>query len=77
MPKETFEDLYVEELQDLYSAENMILKALPKMREAATHDELKRAFQEHEEQTRGQVQRLEQIFQKLGKDPHGKVCKAM
>ncbi len=69
------QDLFVEELKDLYSAENQILKALPQMADAAATPELKQAFQEHLEQTRGQVQRLEQIFQKLGASPTGKRCK--
>lgn len=70
-------DLFVMELQDLYDAENQILKALPKMAQAATAPELKAAFQEHHAQTEGQVTRLERIFQQLGKSPKGKTCKGM
>src|SRR5262249_35036725 len=70
-------DLYVEELKDLYSAENQILKALPKMVKAASSSELQNAFQEHLEVTRGHVERLEQIFKKLDARPKGKKCKAM
>jgi ferritin-like metal-binding protein YciE len=77
MKLETLKDLFVEELRDLYSAENQILKALPKMEKAATSPQLKAAFQEHLEQTQGQVERLEKIFSKLGEKPTGKKCKAM
>lgn len=77
MKVETLEDLYIEELKDLYSAETQILKALPKMAQAAESKELKSAFQEHEHQTREQVRRLEQIFDNLDTDAKGKVCKGM
>jgi len=77
MKLDSLQKLYVEELRDLYSAENQILKALPKMAKAASSPELKRAFEEHLEQTKGQVDRLEQIFKTLGKSPKGKTCKAM
>jgi ferritin-like metal-binding protein YciE len=73
----TLQELYVEELKDLYSAESQILKALPKMEKAATSKELKAAFREHLEQTKGHAARLEQIFESLGKSPKGKVCKGM
>ncbi len=74
---ETLKDLFVEELRDLYSAEKQIIKALPKMRKAANSDQLKAAFEEHLEQTKGHVARLEQIFEALGEKPTGKTCKAM
>ena len=74
---DSLQDLYLEELRDLYSAENQILEALPKMAEAASRPELKQAFQTHLNQTRGQVGRLEQIFQTLGQSPQGKTCKGM
>lgn len=74
---ETLKDLYVMELRDLYSAEKQILKALPKMAKAASSPELKAAFLDHVEQTRGQVARLETIFEALGVKPRGKTCKAM
>jgi ferritin-like metal-binding protein YciE len=77
MPLDSLHDLYVDELKDLYSAENQLLKALPKMAKAATAPELKAAFEEHLEVTRGQVERLEQIFEGLGVSPKGKKCKAM
>lgn len=66
--------LYVEELKDLYSAEKQILKALPRMTKAATHQELKRAFTTHERQTRTHVERLDRIFKDLGTSPRGKKC---
>ena len=59
-------DLLVHELQDIYNAEGQILKALPKMVKAASHPELKTAFEEHRVQTEGQVRRLEQAFKLLG-----------
>ncbi len=74
---ETLKDLFIEELRDLYSAEKQIIKALPKMRKAANSDQLKTAFEEHLEQTKGHVARLEQIFEALGEKPTGKTCKAM
>jgi len=70
-------DLYITELRDLYDAENRILKALPKMAEAASSPELKSAFEEHLQQTRTQTSRLEQIFQKLGESPKGQKCKGV
>jgi ferritin-like metal-binding protein YciE len=70
-------DLFVDELKDLYSAENQILKALPKMIKTASSDALKNAFQEHLEVTKEQVRRLDQIFKKLKGSPRGKKCKAM
>ena len=73
----SLEDLYVEELRDLYSAENQILKALPKMAKAASHRELQRAFTQHERQTQQHVRRLERIFKDLGKSPKGKKCVGM
>ena len=73
----TLRELYVDELRDLYSAENQILKALPKMAKAASSADLKNAFEEHLEQTKGHVQRLGQIFDQLGAKPKGKKCRAM
>jgi ferritin-like metal-binding protein YciE len=74
---ETLKDLFIEELRDLYSAEKQIVKALPKMKKAAHAEQLKAAFEEHLEQTKGHVARLEQIFEALGEKPTGKTCKAM
>jgi ferritin-like metal-binding protein YciE len=77
MEMETLRDLYVEELKDLYSAENQILKALPRMIKAATHPKLKKAFTKHEKQTRQHVKRLERICKELGEKPTGKKCVGM
>jgi ferritin-like metal-binding protein YciE len=78
MKLKSLHDLFVEELQDMYSAENMILKALPKMMDAATSTELRDGFEQHMEQTRGHVQRLDKIFDQLsGADRKGKKCKGM
>ena len=74
---ENLEELYVDELKDLYSAENQLLKALPKMAKAASNPDLKRGFTEHERQTRKQVDRLDRIFKDLGKSPRGKKCVGM
>jgi ferritin-like metal-binding protein YciE len=70
-------DLLVVELQDLYSAETQLTKALPKMAEAADSEELKAAFTTHLEQTEVHATRLEEIMSKLGESPKGKKCKAM
>jgi len=77
MELDSLQKLYVEELKDLYSAEKQILQALPKMVKKATHPQLKAAFQEHLEVSQGHLQRLDQIFDALGKSPRGKKCKAM
>jgi ferritin-like metal-binding protein YciE len=70
-------DLYVEELKDLYNAETQLVKALPKMAKHATSDELRSAFEEHLEQTKGHVERLEQVFDSLDEKPKGKRCAGM
>jgi ferritin-like metal-binding protein YciE len=77
MKIETLRDLYVEQLQDLYSAETQLVAALPKMAEGASNTQLRTAFEEHLAQTRTQVNRLEQIFQQLGVEPGGHTCKGM
>jgi ferritin-like metal-binding protein YciE len=77
MELDTLQDLYVEGLKDLYSAENQILKALPKMIKAAGHRQLKAAFREHERQTREHVRRLERVCKELGVSPRGKKCEGM
>jgi ferritin-like metal-binding protein YciE len=74
---QALKELYVDELKDIYNAENQLVKALPKMAKAATSDDLRSGFEEHLEQTRGHVQRLEQIFKALGEKPTGKKCKGM
>jgi ferritin-like metal-binding protein YciE len=77
MEMSSLQDLWIEEMRDLYNAENQLIKALPKMAKAATNDQLRQGFETHLEETRGHVERLEQIFEKLGKSPKGKTCKAM
>jgi ferritin-like metal-binding protein YciE len=77
MPSKQLKDLYIDELKDLYSAENQLVKALPKMAKAASSEKLKEGFEEHFEQTKGHVQRLEKIFEFLQQSPKGKKCKAM
>lgn len=70
-------DLFIEQLRDLYDAEKQIEKVLPRLAKAATSGELKSAFEQHAEQTRGQVERLEQIFEKMDTKPRGKRCEAV
>jgi len=74
---ESMQDLYLHELKDLYNAEKQILQALPKMAKNASHDELRRAFEEHKATTEEQVRRLETIFDDLKQSPSGKKCKGM
>jgi ferritin-like metal-binding protein YciE len=73
----TLEDLLVEELKDLFDAENQLTRALPKMAKAATAPELKAAFEEHLEVTKQQVERLTRVFEEIGKPAKGKRCEAM
>jgi ferritin-like metal-binding protein YciE len=77
MADKGLKELYIDELKDLYSAENQLVKALPKMAKAATSPDLRAGFEEHLEQTKGHVQRLETIFEQLGESPKGKKCKGM
>ena len=78
MAKEkTLEDLFHDTLKDIYYAERKILKALPKMQRAAQSQELKAAFEKHREQTEGHVERLQQVFEIIGKAPRGKTCDAI
>ena len=78
MPKiENLRDLLVHELKDLYSAETQLVKALPKLAKAATDEDLVAAFEEHLEQTKGQVERLDRVFEILEEKPRGKTCEAM
>jgi ferritin-like metal-binding protein YciE len=74
---ETLEKLYINELRDLYSAENQLLKALPKMAKGASSAELKEAFENHLAETETHVERLEQIFKDLEENPKGKTCHGM
>jgi ferritin-like metal-binding protein YciE len=77
MKLKSLKDLLVEQLKDLYSAENQLIKALPKMAKAASSPELRAGFVEHLEQTKTQAERIEQICDQLGISPKGKKCAAM
>ena len=77
MKLDSLNELYVDHLKDMYSAETQITKALPRMAQKASSPDLKAAFEEHLQQTNGQIQRLEQIFQTLEKSPRGKKCVGM
>src|SRR5690348_12205429 len=77
MKLHSLEDLFHEQLRDMYDAEKQLVKALPKMAKAASASELQSAFQEHLEQTRGHVERLERVFELCGKKPRGKSCDGM
>jgi ferritin-like metal-binding protein YciE len=77
MEVDSLQKLYADELKDLYSAEKQIIQALPRMAKKATNPQLKRGFEEHLEQTKGHVQRLETIFEGLEGSPRGKKCKGM
>jgi len=77
MNLDTLHKLYLEELRDLYSAENQLLKALPKMAKGASTDELREAFENHLAQTETHVERLEEIFAALDESPKGKTCHGM
>jgi ferritin-like metal-binding protein YciE len=74
---DSLRDLFVDQLQDLYSAETQLVEALPKLASAASHAELRDAFEQHLAETREHVQRLETIFGQLGETPGGKTCKGM
>jgi ferritin-like metal-binding protein YciE len=73
----TLRDTFLEELADVYDAEKQLLKALPKMAKAASHEELKEAFESHLDETKKHVERLEQVFEAFGEPAKGKKCKAM
>lgn len=77
MAMSTIQDLYIEQLQDLYDAENQITDALPKMARHTNSPRLREGFEEHLQQTKEQVQRLEQIFKGLSVDPGSEKCEAM
>jgi ferritin-like metal-binding protein YciE len=77
VPNESLKKLYIDELKDLFSAENQLVKALPKMARAASSNELRAGFEKHLEQTKGHVQRLEEIIQSLDESPKGKKCVGM
>jgi ferritin-like metal-binding protein YciE len=77
MKIESMEDLFLEQIEDLYDAEKRLVKALPKMAEASTSAPLRQAFESHLQQTMGHVSRLENIFQQLNKKPKSQTCDAM
>ena len=77
MKMETLQELYLEQLRDIYDAENQLTKALPKMAKTATNEELKAAFENHLEQTQEHISRLDQIFEELGEKSKGHKCEAM
>ncbi|MBA7699192.1 Protein YciF [subsurface metagenome] len=77
MADKDLNDLFLDTLKDIYYAEKHILKALPKMAKAANSDQLRAAFEKHYDETEGQVERLEQIFELLGKPARGKKCDAI
>lgn len=77
MSEKSLETLFVDTLKDVYYAEKKILKALPKMAKAAQSEKLTAAFEKHREETEGQIERLEEIFEILGKRAQGKTCHAI
>src|SRR5580698_7638385 len=77
MKIETMEDLFLEQVEDLYDAEHRLVKALPKMAEASTSQSLRQAFESHLMETEGHVLRLENVFRLLGQDPKTHTCDAM
>src|SRR6202011_252555 len=77
MKNSALRELYVEELRDIYDAENQLVKALPEMAKAATSQELRSGFENHLEQTKEHVRRLEQVLNELGEKAKGKKCKGM
>lgn len=77
MADKTLNDLFIDTLKDIYFAERQIVKALPKMARAAQSPELKAAFKKHQEETQGQIERLQQVFELVGKPARGKTCEAI
>src|SRR3978361_61030 len=77
MAEKDLNDLFVDTLKDIYYAEKQIYKSLPKMAKAAQSDQLRAAFEKHEQETEGQIERLEQVFELLGKPARGKKCDAI
>jgi ferritin-like metal-binding protein YciE len=75
--EKTLDDLFLDTLKDIYYAEKQIVKALPKMAKAASSPQLKAGFEQHLEETEGQIERLEQVFELLGKPARGKTCDAI
>ena len=77
MAEKTLNDLFLAQLKDIYYAEKKIYRTLPKMVKAAHEPELKKAFTTHREETQGQIERLEQVFEMIGKRPQTKSCEAI
>lgn len=77
MATKTLDKLFHETLRDIYYAERKILKSLPKMARAAQADEVRAAFEQHKEETEGQIERLQKVFEILGKPARGKTCDAI
>lgn len=77
MPEQSFQEAYVEQLRDIYSAESQLVEALPKIAEAVDTTELKEAVKKHLKETKGHIERLEKVFEMLEEKPEGKTCKAM
>ncbi len=77
MPMSSLQDAFTHELKDIYHAEKQLLRALPKMAKATEDEELRSLFEEHLEQTKGQVERLEKVFEQVGKTPRGEKCEGM
>lgn len=77
MKTKSLDDLFLDMLKDVYYAERKILKALPKMARGAQSEELRQAFEHHHEETQGQIERLQQVFEILGKPARGKTCPAI
>ena len=77
MTVKTMDDLFLHMLKDMYNAEKQLIKALPKMAKNSESTELKQAFETHLEETEGQVERLEKVFEMIGKRAQGKACAAM
>ena len=77
MAVNSLRDLFIEELRDMYHAEKQLARALPKMAKAASSEQLKQAFQEHTEVTKGQIERLQQVFESIGSPARAKRCEAM
>lgn len=77
MADKKLDDLFYDTLKDIYYAERQIVKALPKMARAATDPKLKAAFEKHKEETQGQIERLQEVFELIGKKAQGKTCEAI
>lgn len=77
MQMQSLQDAFLHELKDIYHAEKQLTRALPKMAKAAEDDELRMLFEEHLEQTKGQIERLERVFEQVGKTPRGEKCEGM